>query len=257
MNRPDVVKILKIKEENAHVKTFTLDKKINAEPGQFGMFWLPGVDEKPFTFSKLKGNVEITVEKRGPFTERMFELRKGDKLGIRGPYGNGWKIEKEKNIMVVAGGLGIASLMPIIEDRKDLTVVFGVRTKNNLLFLDRIEATGNELIVTTDDGSFGEHGHACNAMPELLGNRKFDLILSCGPEPMMLGVLEMSETHGITCQLSLERYMRCGIGICGSCAIDPHGLRVCKDGPVFRIEDIGRTELGRYYRDKSGSVIKF
>jgi len=255
---PEIVKILEVRREARDIKTFVLDKRLNARPGQFCMIWIPDVGEKPFTFSKLDGNIEIMVRKVGEFTERLFSMDKGDVIGIRGPYGNGFKLEG-RNICVVAGGIGIAPLIPLVDIAKkngDLLLLLGFRTKSEIIGMDRFKDKNIEVIIATDDGSFGIEGSVCNVLEDLLMERRFDSIYSCGPELMMRRVMDLSLRYKIPCQLSLERYIKCGIGICGSCCLE-NGLLVCKDGPVFNAVDLRNTEFGAYKRDSSGSKVNF
>jgi len=257
MNAPEMVKILGIRVETPTVKTLILDKKIQAKPGQFAMLWIPNVDEKPFSFSKLNGNLEITVKEVGPFTQKLFSLGKGDLVGIRGPYGNGYFRIKGEKICVIAGGVGLAPLMPLIDEilkRKiELTLIHGASTKKELLWMDRLKSGKIDLILATDDGTCGEKGSVCDIFENLVKRKRFDQIYTCGPESMMKRVADISLKEKIPCQLSLERYMKCGLGICGQCCIDPLGLRVCKDGPVFTAKELRGTEFGKYKRNASGS----
>jgi len=143
-------------------------------------------------------------------------------------------------------------LMPLIEAGEVTTVIFAGRCKERLFFLDRLQKADCELILTTDDGSCGQKCYAHNALESLLEDKKHDEILCCGPEIMMKCVADVAKQHGIPCQLSLDRYMKCGCGVCGSCAIDPKGLCVCSDGPVFYAREIGHGEFGAYKRDTAG-----
>lgn len=255
MDRPQVVKVLDNKLEATGVKTIKLDANIEASAGQFVMLWIPGIGEKPFSLSKVGKNPEITYDVRGKFTKALFSLKKGDLLGFRGPYGNGWSLKGKKKIAIVAGGVGLAPLMPLIESGKDkLTVIYGAKNKELLVFKKRLSKP--KVVYTTDDGSFGEHCYACDALEGVLTRGNYDAVLTCGPETMIKKVLDICMKNKIPCQASLERYMKCGVGICGSCAIDPSGLRVCKDGPVFTAEQLKDSELGKYARDKAGSKKK-
>ena len=253
-NAPEIVKILKVRTENKNTKTFTIDKKISPKPGQFFMLWIPEVGQKPFSFSNFKDRLEITVKGVGEFSNYMLNMKKGDFIGIQGPYGKGFKIFG-KNICVVAGGMGAIPLISLIENNKKsrFTTVVGAKTKNELLFVDRFKRSTKRVIVTTDDGSYGINGFTTDILNELLKKKKFNLICSCGPEPMMKKVLDLALKYKIPCQLSLERYMKCGFGICGSCCLDPSGLRVCKEGPVFNEKQLIKSEFGNYTRDASGS----
>ena len=262
MNTPETVRVLEMREESPHAKTVRLDKKLEAEPGQFVMLWIPRVGEKPFSMSKLDGDgIEITFDIKGPFTKELAKMKKGDLVGVRGPYGRGWMLENEKNIGIVVGGLGLAPLMPVIEgnvkgdEGKTITVVNGVTSKVKLIFQKRLEKANVDAIFTTDDGSFGKHCYACDLLGDLIKMKKFDVVLTCGPEVMMKKVVRYCEEAKVPCQVSLERFMKCGIGVCGSCALDPDGLCVCKDGPVFWSKEVSRNggEFGEGARDKSGA----
>lgn len=256
----EIVKILKIKKESHSVRTFTLDKKFNAIPGQFAMLWIPDVGEKPFCFSRINKNLEITVKKRGKFTNEFFKLKKGNLIGIRGPYGNGFRVDvKAKNVCVISGGIGISPLMPLIEELRGINskviVILGAKTKNELLFIDRIKKTKAELKITTEDCTAGKGCFCTDLLPEVIKKEDIDVIYTCGPEIMMKKVMKIAEKFRVPCQISMERYMKCGIGICGNCALDPSGLLVCKDGPVFDSIALRNSEFGKYKRDASGGRI--
>ncbi len=265
MDKPEVVRILKMRDEAVGIKTITLDKKIDAHPGQFVMLWIPGVGEKPFSLSRIKGDIEITFDVKGAFTKKFAEMNEGDLVGVRGPYGNGWdpgcdakagaKAKAGCNIAIVAGGLGLAPLMPVIECKcgSRATVIYGAKSADFVIFKKRLEASRAKVIYTTDDGSFGEHCYACDALGGVIKNGGFGLVLTCGPEVMMKKVADICLKAKIPCQVSMERHMKCGVGICGSCAIDPSGLCVCKDGPVFTAKQLKDSEFGRYKREMSGA----
>lgn len=243
MELPEIVTIKKVVKENPKVKTFFFDKKIKALPGQFVMAWLPGVDEKPFALSY---NDAITVERKGVFTKKIFNLKKGSKIGIRGPYGNGFNIKK--NVLVVAGGLGIACLAGLIDKSKGSEIILGAKSKKELLFVKRFKKAN----IATDNGSWGFKGFVTDLMQEILKKKKFKVVYTCGPEIMMQKVFEICEKKKIECQVSLERYMKCGgMGVCGSCAIN--GKLVCKDGPVFNSKQLRiMGDFGKYAHLKTG-----
>ncbi|OYT27437.1 MAG: dihydroorotate dehydrogenase electron transfer subunit [Candidatus Altiarchaeales archaeon ex4484_96] len=254
----EMVKIAGVREENPTVKTFTLDKQIDARPGQFCMLWIPGLDEKPFGFAKLNGNIEIMVRSVGSYTREMMSLDEGDLIGFRGPYGDGQFKLKGKHICVVSGGVGIAPLLPLVDealaDGRGVSVIHGAKTKQELIPLEKRLGDDVSLTLTTDDGSCGMEGTACDALRELLDGG-VDQICACGPEPMMKSVLDVALDAKIYCQLTLERYLKCGIGVCGHCSIDESALMVCRDGPVFEAKQLVKSEFGRYKRDKSGAII--
>jgi dihydroorotate dehydrogenase electron transfer subunit len=245
---PEMVKIIKIVNENPYVKTFFLDKKIDAKPGQFVMAWLPGIDEKPFSLSYAGNETAITVEEKGAFTKAMFKLKEGDRIGIRGPYGNGFTLKT--NACVVAGGCGIAPLAPLIERLKNPFVIQGARSKDRIIFERRFASAK----ISTDDGSAGAKGFVTEVLERALAKTKFSIVYACGPEIMMTKVFEICERHGIECEASLERYMKCGFGVCGQCEAD--GLRVCKDGPVFSSENLRKIkDFGSFARLKTGKKV--
>lgn len=256
--RPISANIIKIIDETPTIKTFKLDTSswLRGMPGQFLMVWVRGVDEIPTTMSYEDG---ITVQKVGDATGAMFRLKEGDSLGIRGPYGNGWELVGE-DILLISGGVGSAPLAPLAEKAAAIgiraTTLAGYRTKEEVHFSERFRKAGKTLIAT-DDGSYGQKGFVTDLMKDIDLNM-FTQIYCCGPEKMMYLVLSILDEHrsAARSQFSLQRYMKCGIGVCGSCCIDPEGLRVCKDGPVFKGDVLLGSEFGKYARDASGRRMK-
>ncbi len=260
---PVGVKITDIITETHDTKTFILDKPIDAKPGQFVMVWIPRIDEKPFTITKSGKHLAITVKKKGKATSAMHSMKKGDILGIRGPYGNGtFDLEKKKKIILAGGGYGTLGLALLLEEatKKNIKVdaIIGADTQKNIIFTDRFKKLGARVTITTDDGTEGKKGFATEALEEKLNARKYDAIYTCGPEIMMRYVLKLGMKYGVEVQASLERWMKCGFGICGGCALDPSGLRVCKDGPVFKTDILKDIEgFGATTRDKSGAKVQW
>lgn len=257
MNYPEIVKIIETKEENSCTKTIKFEHAEKITPGQFYMIWIPGVDEIPMSVSYIdKKTKGITFRKIGDATNKLFKITKNDKIGIRGPYGNGFKI-KGKNILFVGGGTGVAMLAPAIEQARKQnilsTAVLGYKTKDEIFFEKRIKKTGAQVHITTDDGTQGYKGFATQKAEELVSKNKYDLILTCGPEKMMKRLLEISGK--IPLQASLERYMKCGFGICGQCCIG-EGIRVCHEGPTFDKKTLNKiSDFGKYKKDASGKKI--
>ena len=257
----DIVKILDNRKEADNIFTLDIDwePETQACGGQFVMIWIPDVDEIPMSISSASQPISLTIQEVGKATEALHHLKPGDKIGIRGPFGNGFKITGQ-NILFIAGGVGIAPIMPALEkaltEGKKATVAIGGRTGGEIAFLEKLKSLGVPLHIATDDGSAGFHGFVTDLAKELVSNNDFDQIVSCGPEIMMVKVLEIASFANIPIQCSLERYMKCGIGICGSC--DINGLQVCKDGPVFDGQILSKlTEFGKVKRDKSGKKIGF
>ncbi len=244
---PVQVSIKEIKNETPSVKTFFFDPGFSFEPGQFLMVWIPGVDEVPMALSSPNS---ITVQNVGDATGAMFGLEAGASLGIRGPFGNGFT--RGEKMLAIAGGVGAAPLLPLARSDCVMTMLLGARTEKELLFVDQLDES-TDVLIATDDGTLGQRGFVTELMNDI-SLAAYDRIAVCGPEPMMRAVLAKIDSLGgasIT-EFSLHRYMKCGVGICGSCCIDPDGLRVCRDGPVFSGDLLKKSEFGHYMRDASG-----
>lgn len=263
MHVPKVLKIKEIITESESVKTFKFDwdmVNLKPEPGQFMMVWNFD-DEKPMSISKIDTeNQEITISIKniGPFTNKVHQLNIGDKLGIRGPYGHGFEINDSKKILAIGGGIGMAPIASFteyaIENNKEVDVISAAATKDELLFVDRLNNFGAKVYTCTDDGSCGFKGFATHRMEDLLKNNDYDLVVTCGPEIMMKGILKLANTKNIPTQVSMERWMKCALGVCGQCCVDDSGWRICKEGPVFWAEDLNHIkEFGKYRRDSSGT----
>ena len=247
-----------IVQESPSIRTFFFNRYFDVNAGQFVMVWIHGVDEIPMALSYSNG---ITVQKVGDATSRLFELGRGNTVGIRGPFGNGFTLpNKDENILIVAGGLGAAPLAPLAEYAMEMgtkvTTILGARSSSELIFKKRFSGAG-KLYITTDDGSSGTHGFVTDVMTDI-DFSEYDRIYICGPEVMMkcsFDILENTEDVLDKTEFNLHRYFKCGIGICGACCMDPKGLRVCKDGPVLKGSELIDSEFGVYKRDASGKRI--
>ncbi|PVX25495.1 MAG: dihydroorotate dehydrogenase electron transfer subunit [Candidatus Bathyarchaeum sp.] len=267
INRMRMVEIVEVKTENCAVKTFTFCDELcgKAEPGQFVMVWIPGVDEIPISLSGINsdGRTSITVHSVGDASMALNQKQEGETFGIRGPFGNGF-VASKGNVMVVGGGTGIGPLMPLTEKlvkiADKITVMSGVKSKENLLFVDRVDTVclgiNSETVYTTEDGSYQFAGFITEQAEQKLMNEKFDMIYTCGPELMMHKMFLLAEQYNVPLQASLERMMRCAIGLCGSCQIGK--LRVCKDGPVLTSEQLRsvKEEFGKFRLDATGKKVK-
>lgn len=258
------MKIQDVKEENSTIKTFTFRDKhcAEAKPGQFVMVWVPGVDEVPMSLSSISvdGVSSITVADVGEATKMLNQKKVGEVVGVRGPYGNGFALTGG-NVMIVGGGTGLTPLVPLAENLAGLSskIVFmvGAKTRDDIFFLDRIRTVVPEVVVTTEDGSYGLKGVVTELAEQILEKQKFDMIYACGPEQMMFKMFLLAKRLNTPFQASLERYIRCGIGICGSCCMGEY--RICRDGPVFSGEQLGkvRNEFGLFKREVDGSKVNF
>ncbi len=253
---PMYAEITQIVNETPSTQTFFFDLSLGHIPGQYIMVWIRGVDEIPMSLSYSNA---VTVQKVGEATTALFKLGKGDSFGIRGPFGNCFSLEG-KSILLIAGGAGAAPLGSLAEKAKsnniNVKTILGAKSAEELLFKKRFDNAG-DLLITTEDGSLGYHGLATELVSEL-DLAKYDAIYSCGPEKMMFQVLNIAEDFGMSSrvQFSLQRYVKCGLGLCGACCIDPAGFRICRDGPVFRGDQLVGTEFGQYMRDASGKRVK-
>ncbi len=249
--------ISRIITENSKVRTFELACDISASPGQFVMVWLPQVDEKPFCVVS-PSPLTISIAKVGAFTTKIWELKEGDKVAFRGPYGKGFS-PKGKEILLVGGGYGAAPLYFLASQAKakgiKVNVVLGARTADELLFEEKFAKLGCNVVIATNDGSKGLQGFSTIAAFGVMDKTKIDAVYSCGPEKMMQAIAKECQKRKIPCQLSLERFCKCGFGICGSCTIN--GYRVCQDGPVFEGEFLlGLDEFGAVKRSAAGQAEK-
>ena len=263
-NCPTVLKIEKIVNETPTVKTFYFNHPSLARvayPGQFVMVWIPSIDEIPMGLSRINsgGSIAVTVERVGDATAALHNMKVSDLVGIRGPYGHGFNVIGKKPL-VIGGGVGISPLLPLIEKMVEehipLTVILGAKDASKLIFRDHLNSLlseiGSDLLISTEDGSLGTRGFAPKLAERLLEEQVFDQMYTCGPELMIHKVFEIAEKNGITLQASLERIMKCGIGLCGSCCIGEY--QVCKDGPVFSSEELRemKAEFGLMRRDYYG-----
>lgn len=237
---PAPASIAAVEPENYRTKTFTLAARLDAQPGQFVMAWLPRFDEKPFSLVKANP-VTLMISAVGPFTRLVHELGPGDSLWLRGPFGHGFTLPAScRRPALVGGGYGVAPLLWFAQEHVDwvdaMTVIVGARTEADLLYTRRFGAMADHqpalaLYTTTEDGSAGARGRVTDVLEPLLQSQEVDGIFACGPHGMLAALTALGEQYGVPCQLSWEAYMRCGIGICGACEHD--GKVLCLDGPVL------------------------
>ncbi len=261
---PETVKISEIVQETRTVKTFVLDAILpDAEPGQFIMLWLPDVDEKPISIA-ASNPLTLTVARVGQFSIALHDCRVGDYLGWRGPFGRPFQLFPDQPALLVGGGYGSAPLFFLAtkmlgEGRPvdQVGVALGARRQDYLIYVDRFRALGLEPIIATDDGSVGHKGYVTDAVVHFLESHQPDqqpVVYGCGPEGMLVALYRIARQRGLVAQLSVERYMKCGFGICGQCAMN--GLLVCLDGPVLTLDQLdGVEDFGRYHRSTTGRRI--
>jgi NAD(P)H-flavin reductase len=252
--------------------TFTLrlepEKTVNGslfQPGQFSMLWVFGVGELPISISgdpALHDRLVYTVRSVGQATHSLVNREVGDGVGVRGPFGTGWPVEaaRERDVIVVAGGIGLAPLRPVIyhvlQNRKDygrLVILYGGRSPRDLLYRKELAAWARsretQVLVTVDYGGLNWRGHV-GVVTTLFKYSRLQpgrsIAMVCGPEIMMRFVVRELEMQGLSrdnIYLSMERNMKCAVGFCGHCQYGAHFI--CKDGPIFRYEQI-RKLLEKY-----------
>jgi len=249
---PKVLPISKVIREGKDQKTIFVKHKVSIKPGQFFMLWIPDVDAKPYAVAYYKKNeLGFTSMAIGHFSNAFDKLKKGDKIGLFGPYGNSFSIKNYA--CVVAGGIGISSVSTLIDKLKDPVIIYGTRNKNYLIYLKRYK--NKKLMITTDDGSYGRKGFTTDVLEELLKeDKKIKIVYTCGPEVMMKKVFDICNKYGVECKASLERFMACGFGICGKCMINDK--ITCIDGPIFSSKQLSNmSEFGKFARLKTGKKV--
>lgn len=266
--RPYVVR--QVTKETPDTFTLTADPEDGADgggfqPGQFSMLWVFGVGELPISISgdpSKSGRLTYTVRSVGEATHALVRRTPGDAIGVRGPFGTGWPlaVAKGHDVVLVAGGIGLAPLRPVIyqvlQNRAQfgrLIVLYGARSPRELLYRKELSAwarqPNTQVLITVDYGGLGWHGHVgvvttLFKYARLQGPRSVAMV--CGPEIMMRFVTRELEGHGVPRKqiyLSMERNMKCALGFCGHCQYGPHFI--CKDGPVFSYEEM-RPLLEKY-----------
>lgn len=249
VEQPEMARIVESRDEAPGLRTIWLERELAVQPGRFIMVWAPGLDEKPYAVSETApGRIALLVRRRGPFSSRLSEMRPGERVGLRGPYGRGF-VPKAGGALV-AGGCGIAILAPLKELLPDAPLIFGAQTAAEIIYRKRFP----DARICTDDGSAGHHGLPTDLLRADLDRGGVRVVYTCGPEVMMRAVFDLCESRGVECQAALERYMKCGFGICGQCACGE--MLVCRDGPVFDSDELrGMEEFGRTARLKTGGRV--
>lgn len=232
------------------------------QPGQFYMIRVGDCYDpllkRPFCiFRNISGKLYFIYRIRGKGTEKLKQMQKGKVVDILGPLGNGYSLSERKNTpLIVIGGVGIASAFSLAEKfSKKAHIFYGGRTKDELLMLTELRKITKNLIISTNDGSVGAKGTVIDTLNKFLTFDSFasgeparggrlsalNLILyACGPAPMLEAVSKIARGNGIKGYLSMEENMACGVGACLGCAVKTKNgyKRVCKEGPVFPIEEI-------------------
>lgn len=269
---PRPFSINRIKRETED--TFTMEMKavsdqsgFHFKPGQFNMMYVVGVGEVPISISgnPTKPDKLIhTTRAVGNVTKAMDRLKKGDLIGIRGPYGTSWPVEEAigRDIVLATGGIGLAPLRPVMyyllahrNKYGKIVLLYGARTPKDILYIREVERWRSRLdleIHVTVDRAVGDWKGNIGVVTTLISKAPFDHLnccaMICGPEIMMrFTALELIRRGVASADIyvSMERNMKCGIGLCGHCQIGPRFA--CKDGPVFKYDDVKEIFTKREY----------
>ncbi len=233
--------------ENIYSLTFGLDEEITVRPGQFCMIGVDGHPlRRPIAVCKAEGErITCCYQVKGDGTHALAEnYKQGETLSVLLPLGNGFFVEEwEKRVAVVGGGVGIFPLISAIrayEGKKEIYAYMGFRDARALCMQYEM-GRANKLVIATDNGSVGYHGNAVSAFMKEIGEIKPDVVLSCGPTPMLRALKSAMLGRNIPVYVSLEERMGCGIGACLVCVCNSTKgthARVCKDGPVFEMNEV-------------------
>jgi dihydroorotate dehydrogenase electron transfer subunit len=249
--RAKIINNLSLNNKNRLLSIEPLEPIINPEPGQFYMIEVGNsydpLLKRPFSyFRKTSESIQFLYTIRGKGTSLMKDFKQGQVINIIGPLGIGYpKPEESLTPLLVAGGMGIASIFPLIEVlAKKSYVIYGAKSRDELLMMNELKRLTDKLILSTDDGSFGGRGTVIDVLNDFLTSH-FSLLTShlfyaCGPKPMLRAISKIAFEKGIKGYASLEENMACGFGACLGCAVRTMNgyKRVCKEGPVFPMDEI-------------------
>ncbi len=234
--------------ENIYAVTFDLGETANVRVGQFGDISVGGTHllRRPIAVCKTEKNfVTFCYQVKGEGTQKLKTMGAGTRLSVLMPLGNGFFVEKdEQKIALVGGGVGVFPLISVLREygkEKTISAYIGYRNKAVVCGVEEFQRA-MRFVGVSDDGSYGEKMNAVQAFEADLqkGNRP-DVVLACGPTPMLRALKAVTERENLACYVSLEERMGCGIGACLVCVCDltnGQHARVCKDGPVFNVKDV-------------------
>jgi NAD(P)H-flavin reductase len=263
-------RIVRKKKETYDTFTIDLNASDNSSafdftPGQFNMLYVYGIGEVPISISGSPEKPETlthTIRKVGAVTNALGKMQKDDTVGVRGPYGVGWPINEAvgNDVVIIAGGIGLAPLRPAIyhvlahrEKYDKFILMYGARTPEDILYAKRLskwQSLPEITTLVTVDRATGNWLGNVGVVTTLVGRKSFDpnrcIAMICGPEIMMRYSVMALEKYGVNedkIYVSMERNMKCGVGLCGHCQIGP--TFVCKDGPVYRYDRIRNQFIKR------------
>lgn len=253
-------KVLKVKKENYNTVSIWIESDIQPKPGQYVMFYAFGKGEAPITVASYENGISLhTIRIVGDVTSFFVDIKPGDIVYLRGPYGNSWDYEEAygKDVVIISGGLGLAAtrwlMEKIIQEKdkfKSVLSIYGSKSYEDLLYTESYETWKSqidfEIIIGKPSQNWnGRVGLITEIVEEI--KKKDTKIFLCGPDPMVKAVVDILIRKDIDksdIKVSLERHMKCSVGTCGHCMFGPSF--VCKDGPVFRYSNID------YFFNKKG-----
>lgn len=230
-------------EISNNIFRLSVEMKTNEKPkpGQFAMLRCsqsePILGRPISLYDAAEGILEFVFEARGEGTKNLSKLKKGDDIEIIGLLGNGFDVENiEGRVAVVSGGVGIAPMNYLIKSLRNCTIDLYAGFRCDVYGLDGVRELVDNVYITTEDGSCGTKGFVTKVFNEF----DYDLVLCCGPEPMMKSIVEICNTHDLPIYVSMEKHMACGVGAClvCTCKTKDGNKRTCKDGPVFLGRDV-------------------
>lgn len=243
-----VIDNIQISDDKYIIKVKSKESYKYSKAGQFFMLKSNTFLRRPISLHYIDNDIlEFYYQVKGEGTKYLSQLEKDDILNIQGPLGNGFDISfKDKNILLVAGGMGIAPFKLLIEkllyNNNSMTLIMGGANETAIKIITRFDTSSIDLYITTDDGSVGDKGNTVDKTKELLKQKNFDIIYTCGPTVMMKGIVNIANENNILCYASLEERMACGVNACLGCNIEIKDnnsesgytlKKVCHDGPVF------------------------
>ena len=220
-----------------------------AQPGQFVHVKIDGFTlRRPISICEIdhkNGSLRIVFEIRGQGTAKLTDINVGDNIDMIAPLGKGFtlpeSIHPNRRVILVGGGIGVPPLLAVAKVMKEsATAILGFRSYDKIILAGDFKRADAHVIPCTDDGSVGFHGAVTVPLAEELAKDDVDMVYACGPEPMLKAVIEECNKTGAACEVSLEERMGCGVGACVVCACRTKSgiARVCKDGPVFKAEEV-------------------
>ena len=254
-------KIIKKEEIIKNIFKFKIEAKEivkNANPGQFIEIKVNDSIEpflrRPisiYNMDKNLGILEFIFQVKGKGTALLATKQEGDLIDIIGPLGKGiFNFLEYNNIAIIGGGIGVFPLYELAKEAntnsKEINTYLGFRNKDFVLLEKEFKKVSNNLIITTDDGSYSNKGFAIDFLRRDIDEKKIECIFACGPLPMLKAIKNLASEKNIPCQISLEELMACGLGVCLGCAVkkatssneNPQYMHVCKAGPVFDANDV-------------------